>query len=133
MKDFTHSSKNRLDDIRERDDQKIERLERTVRDLEDEVKKLRSIVKAYERTSDSPLYNTAFKRACQYGDLETVKVLLSDKRVDPGDCNNESIRVASQNGHLEIVKLLLQDKRVNPSDQSEIVKLLEDAGCKLDP
>ena len=50
------------------------------------------------------------------GQLEMVKILLKDPRVDPSDDNNNSIRRASKNGHLEIVKLLLQDPRVDPSD-----------------
>ena len=44
--------------------------------------------------------------------MEVVKLLLSDKRVDPSAENNYAIRYTSK--HYEIVKLLLSDKRVDP-------------------
>lgn len=49
------------------------------------------------------------------GELEVIKLLLSDPRVDPSACENEAIRNATKNGHLEVVKLLLSDPRVDPS------------------
>ena len=50
--------------------------------------------------------------------LETVKFLLSDKRVDPSAENNEAIIEASSKGHVEIVNELLKDTRIDPSDQN---------------
>jgi len=35
-----------------------------------------------------------------------VKILLSDKRVDPTAGDNRAILWASENGHVEVVKLL---------------------------
>ena len=83
--------------------------------------------------------NYAISMASEHGQLEIVKLLLSDPRVDPSDKDNYDIKMASYNGHLEIVKLLLQDKRVDPSAKDnyairfasdfghlEIVKLLLD-------
>ncbi len=60
--------------------------------------------------------NKAIKISSERGDLEAVRSLLQDPRVDPSAERNYSIRMASLNGHLEVVKLLLQDSRVDPSD-----------------
>src|SRR3989304_5945772 len=59
-----------------------------------------------------------FKCACKYDQIEVVKLLLQDPKVDPSDQNNYAIRLASRKGHVEVVKLLLQDSRVNPSDHN---------------
>ena len=60
--------------------------------------------------------NSAIKMAAREGRLEVVRLLLSDKRVDPSTRTNFAIKMAAENGHLEVVKLLLQDPRVDPSD-----------------
>src|SRR3990170_2153039 len=78
-----------------------------------------------------------FKLACKNNNIEVVKLLLQDLRVDPSDQSNDAIIWASQSGHVEIVKLLLQDPRVDPSGKDnkaigfaislghiEVVKLL---------
>jgi hypothetical protein len=44
-----------------------------------------------------------------------VKLLLSDKRVDPSAADNYAIRYASKKGHYDVVELLLADERVDPS------------------
>jgi hypothetical protein len=44
-----------------------------------------------------------------------VKLLLSDKRVDPSADDNYTIRYASEKGYYKIVELLLSDERVDPS------------------
>src|SRR5690349_2933275 len=49
------------------------------------------------------------------GNLEIIKLLLNEKRVDPSADNNDAIRIACMNGYLDIVKLLLDDERVDPS------------------
>ena len=51
-------------------------------------------------------------------DINNVKLLLNDKRVNPSDRNNWAIILASKDGYFDIVKLLLEDKRVDPSDHS---------------
>ncbi len=55
--------------------------------------------------------NKAIRMASENGHLESVKLLLEDKRVDPSANHNGAIRMASLNGHIEVVKLLLSDKR----------------------
>jgi ankyrin repeat protein len=47
--------------------------------------------------------------------VEVVKLLLADERVDPAARNDWAIRHASRNGHSGIVKLLLADERVDPA------------------
>ena len=60
-----------------------------------------------------------FRRACEKGDLGSVKTLL--EMCNPADNNNEAIRVAASCGYTDIVKLLLQDTRVNPGDENNRV------------
>src|SRR5215217_2379231 len=55
------------------------------------------------------------KNASMKGQIEVVKRLLADERVDPSANNNRAIKGASENGHSEVVKRLLADERVNPS------------------
>ena len=57
-----------------------------------------------------------FALACRNGDVEEVRRLLADPRVDPGYSNNEAIREACARGHVEVVRLLLADRRVDPTD-----------------
>jgi len=64
---------------------------------------------------DIQLNNFAIQYASEHGHLEVVKLLLSDKRVDPAAKDNFAIRLASGKGHLEVVKLLSSDKRVDPA------------------
>ena len=54
----------------------------------------------------------SFITACRTGNLEAVKILLSDPDVNPQYCNNEPLEAALINRHFDIVKLLLNDKRV---------------------
>jgi len=56
-----------------------------------------------------------FKKAVEDGDVDTVKLLLGDERVDPAADNSSAIRISSLNGHADIVKLLLTDGRADPS------------------
>ena len=56
-----------------------------------------------------------FVNNCRNGNIEIIKFLIEDSRVDPSVRDNLSIIWASINGHLEVVKLLLQDPRVDPS------------------
>lgn len=62
------------------------------------------------------IHNLALQFATEEGNIEIVKLLLQDPRVDPADEKNLAIIYASQNGYFEIVQLLLQDPRVDPSD-----------------
>lgn len=51
------------------------------------------------------------KLACEFGDLNTVKLSL-ENGTNPSDCDNIAIQTAHENGHIEIVKELLKDSRV---------------------
>ncbi|MBS0286996.1 MAG: ankyrin repeat domain-containing protein [Proteobacteria bacterium] len=62
--------------------------------------------------------NEAIGEAARNGQLDVVKLLLQDKRVDPTAKENQAIRNAAKNGHLDVVKLLLDDKRADPSSQN---------------
>lgn len=71
--------------------------------------------------------NAAIKRMAMLGNLDAVRALLRDPRVDPSANDNAAIGLASRGGHLEVVKELLKDPRVNPStkDNYAIKKALK--------
>ena len=65
------------------------------------------------------------KCVAESGDVEMVKLLLKDPRVDPSIPGNEgkqtrdvlitaAFRIACSKGHLEVVRVLLDDKRSDP-------------------
>ncbi|MDB4769328.1 ankyrin repeat domain-containing protein [bacterium] len=74
--------------------------------------------------------------ASERGHIETVELLLSDRRIALSIDNYKALNLASKKGHLEVVKLLLKDRRVNSIENNyaiinasrkghfEIVKLL---------
>jgi len=59
--------------------------------------------------------NSFFVEACCYGQLEAVRHLMKDPRINVAVDNNWPIIVASENGHLAVVQELLKDPRVDPS------------------
>lgn len=58
---------------------------------------------------------TSLAEAASAGHLDTVKLLLSDSRVDPSINNNVAFRNAVISKRSEIVRLLLSDPRVDPT------------------
>jgi len=68
-----------------------------------------------------------FGEAIIEDNIEIVKILLDDPRVDPSSAENFAIVIASTGGHPEMVKLLLADPRVDPSDQGSLA-IYEAAG-----
>ena len=60
----------------------------------------------------------ALIKACEYGSVDIVKILLKDERIAPDEGWNYALRIASKYGNLDVIKLLLKDKRVDPSDAS---------------
>lgn len=68
---------------------------------------------------DKKEINELFTCASYDGNLEIIKVLIIDSRLDPSHDDNCAIGVASQNGHLETAKLLLSDPRVNTDTGNE--------------
>src|SRR5688500_9482065 len=59
--------------------------------------------------------NELYIDCCEDENLETIKLLLEDPRVEPDYHDNESILLASKYGQLEVVKLLLENSKVDPS------------------
>jgi len=59
--------------------------------------------------------NDDFCISARDGDLQYVKELIQDLRVDPSVKDNRAICVSAQHGHVEVVRLLLKDSRVDPS------------------
>lgn len=62
---------------------------------------------------DIKMLNEAVIEYTKFDNIESLRVLLKDPRVDPSTYStNSAIYIASQNGNSEIVKILLKDKRV---------------------
>lgn len=61
-----------------------------------------------------------FFQSIEENNINNVKLLLKDERVDPSNKDNYAILLASKNGYYNIVKLLLKDKRVDPSDLNNL-------------
>ena len=59
--------------------------------------------------------NSVFISACKYGHIDIVKLLLSDDRVNPIDQNNEAFVIACENDRVDVVNLLLNDVRIEPN------------------
>jgi Ankyrin repeats (3 copies) len=62
----------------------------------------------------------ALRWACEHGDIDIVRMLLADPRVDPSEASQDAIKWASNEGHMEIVRMLLADPRVDPSADDQI-------------
>uniref|UniRef100_A0A6C0C5D5 Uncharacterized protein n=1 Tax=viral metagenome TaxID=1070528 RepID=A0A6C0C5D5_9ZZZZ len=62
--------------------------------------------------------------------LEAVKLLLADKRVDPVNPRNSgALRIAAKNGFSDIVKILLDDGRSDPASlQNYAIKIASENG-----
>ena len=56
-----------------------------------------------------------FYKAIKENNIQSIKLLLKNDKVNPSKDTNYPIRFASINGFFDIVKLLLNDKRVDPS------------------
>jgi ankyrin repeat protein len=57
----------------------------------------------------------AFSKACAYGRLDIVTILLKDSRVNVAEYNNSPLRQAAFIGQEEIVQLLVNQPQVDPS------------------
>lgn len=62
----------------------------------------------------------SFDAACGCGDLESVKRLLADPRVDPADDHMHCLIAPILSEHLEVLKTLLADPRVDPSARDNV-------------
>ena len=68
-----------------------------------------------------------FNEAVENNDIEKVKSLLNDQRVDPTDSDNYALYISSTSGFVEIVDLLLKDKKINPSSyENEAIRYASD-------
>ena len=73
--------------------------------------------------------NWPIRFASGKGNLELVKLLLTDSRVDPSADNNTAIVIASGKGHLELVKFLLTYTGVDPSANDNMaIEMASDSG-----
>ena len=67
------------------------------------------------KSFDSNDINDIFIEACEYNNIEIVKVFLKHPYVDPSANNSCSLTSASYYCNYEIVDLLLEDGRVDPT------------------
>jgi ankyrin repeat protein len=63
--------------------------------------------------------NDAFIYACEVGELEMVREMLSNVKVDPTTDDQQAFKLACQYGHVEIVKLLLKDARIDITAENQ--------------
>lgn len=56
-----------------------------------------------------------FNKAVEKVELDIVKILLNDTRIDVGSITNLALINASKMGHIEMIKLLMTNSRVDPS------------------
>lgn len=59
--------------------------------------------------------STEFQEAVEQNNIEKVKDLLSNKKLNPSFNRNICIKYASSEGYSEIVNILLKDNRVDPA------------------
>lgn len=57
----------------------------------------------------------ALSDAAIAGNIDMIRILLADPRINPQDRGGKAFLVAIRNGYLDIVKLLLTDRRIDPS------------------
>jgi hypothetical protein len=70
-----------------------------------------------------------FEDAINNNNIEKVKSLLKDKKINPSCKNNLALQLVSQTGNLDILKLILNDKRTNPSDKNNyFIQLAAESG-----
>ena len=58
-----------------------------------------------------------FFNSIKENDIERVKLLLNNKKINPSSSNNRAIIISSVHGHIEILKLFLNDNRIDPTDR----------------
>lgn len=64
----------------------------------------------------SDMYGSALNYAIVNNNIDIVKKLLDDERVDPSENVNNPIQKACLGGSVEIVKLILEHKKFNPNE-----------------
>ena len=79
-----------------------------------------------DKTDVSSKDSYAFREAVKRGHIEIVKLLLTDKHVNPEANNNEAIIEAYKKGYIEIVKLLIPLVDIAKIDVPEIQKIKEE-------
>jgi ankyrin repeat protein len=73
----------------------------------------------------SEMRDYPIRHACFNGNIEIVKLLLNNKKVNPLVDYNYPIKYAFQNGHTEVVKALWNDQRVKKTLIHDIPSLHE--------
>src|SRR5690349_6700659 len=69
-------------------------------------------IRAYDFTKDN---NFALRKVMATRNIDGLRFLLGNGRVDPSVNDNMCIKFAARNGHLEMVRTLLENTRVDPS------------------
>lgn len=69
-----------------------------------------------QKTMLYPSFNTPLRYAILLQDVEMIKLLLSDARVDPSEPCNIPLNLATSTDNVEIISLLLRHKNVDPMD-----------------
>lgn len=83
-----------------------------------EIIKLLLVDKRYDIDYCYEYKETLIETLCRYGDVELVKIALTDEQIDPARYRNFPIQIAAKAGKIEIIKYLMTDVRVNPGDDN---------------
>ncbi len=78
-------------------------------------KKIKYLKKIISKSDPSVNDNMAIKAACRNNNVELIKILLENNKVNPTAENNFAIKHAYDYNYTKIIKLLLNDPRVSKS------------------
>lgn len=70
--------------------------------------------------------NYAIQMACYYGNIEMIKTLLQDSRVDLLVKNNICLQYAIERGHTEVIKIIVNDPRSRCKFNQILYTLIKD-------
>lgn len=74
--------------------------------------------------TSSVVKNQAFNSAMRCGQIEIIKLLLTDNDVNPLYKQTSGIIMAYTNGHIEAIKIILKDSRVSISNYGVLFNLI---------
>lgn len=72
-------------------------------------------------TDDYKTRNTQFTKACEHGDIKTVKHLYKNSIIDVSYKDNYALCLAAANGHVDVVKYILENTNIQITNEEDNV------------